>query len=346
MDKINLIRIFEYKLLNKMKPIKLLITILGITFCLLGAGCSKPEPGVWKNDEIAVKKRESFHDMNTELFDGLKKNKPGMIEKLMSKELLQNTGLRRTIELCSVRMRSGKNTMLDEYYVVHDLKREQKIKSPDHGVNSYYLDYQPLAREMYTAMYTLQDGPETWLLTTVYNKLDYGWRLTDLDLNVYTVNGKTAVELYEQARQKYDKGYLIDALSIIDLARGASVPNVMWHYNQQPKIDGFYSRLMKKIDETYPFPLVIKQLPTQPKIFRVFNQNRPEGSCPMIYYISKFNVKDSAAVKKEHEDVKKVIGQVIPGINQERKYVYYTVFNGMPNWKSKKIPHLEIRDVL
>jgi hypothetical protein len=87
-------------------------------------------------------------------------------------------------------------------------------------------------------------------------------------------------------------------------------------------------------------------VPTQPKIFRVFNQDRPEGSCPMIYYISKFNVKDSAAVKKEHEAIKKVIGQVIPGINQERKYVYYMVFNGMPDWKSKKIPYLEIRDVL
>ncbi len=329
-----------------MKPIKLLITILAATIYILAAGCRKHEPGVWKNDEIASGPRETFHEMNTTLLDGLKKNKPGMIENLMSKELLQNTSLHRTIELCSVRMRSGKNTMLDEYYAVHDLKREQKIKSPDHGANSYYLDYQPLAREMYTAMYTLQDGPETWLLTAVYNKLDYGWRLTDLDLNPYTTNGKTAVELYEEAKQKYNKGYLIDALSIIDLARVSSMPNMMWRYSKQPEIDSFYSRLMKQIDEAYPFPLVIKQLPTQPKIFRVFNQSRPEGSCPMIYYISKFNVKDSAAVKKEHEEVKKVIGQVIPGINQERKYVYYTVFNGMPDWKSKKIPHLEIRDVL
>lgn len=329
-----------------MKPIKLLITILAISVSMLAAGCSKHEPGVWKNNEISSGQQEKFHQLNAGLLDGLKKNKPGIIENMMSRELLQNQNLRRTIELCSVRMRSGKNTILDEYYAVHDLKREQKIKSPDHGENSYYLDYQPLAREMYTAMYTLQDGPETWLLTAVYNKLDYGWRLTDLDLNPYTTNGKTAVELYEEAKQKYNKGYLIDALSVIDLARVSSMPNMMWRYNKQAEIDRFYSRLMKQVDEAYPFPLVIKQLPTQPKIFRVFNQNRTEGSCPMIYYISKYNVQDSAAVKKEHEEVKKVIGQVIPGINQERKYVYYTVFNGMPDWKSKKIPHLEIRDVL
>jgi hypothetical protein len=329
-----------------MKPTKILIAILGLTVYLLTAGCSKPEPGVYINDEIDGRQKDRFHEMNATLLDGLQKNKPGIVENLMSKELLQNSALHRTIELCSVRMRSGKNIMLDEYYAVHDLKREQKIKSPNHGVNSYYLDYQPLAREMYTALYTLQDGPDKWLLTAVYNKLDYGWRITDLDLNPYTTNGKTAVELFAQAKQKHQKGYLIDALSIIDLARICSLPNVMWHYNLQPEIDSFYSRLMKQIDNTYPFPLVIKQVPTQPKIFRVFNQNRPEGSCPMIYYISKFNVQDSGAVNKEHEEVKKVIGRVIPGIDQERKYVYYTVFNSMPDWKSKKIPHLEIRDVL
>jgi hypothetical protein len=329
-----------------MKPFKLPITILAIMVCLLVAGCSKHEPGVWKNDEIASRQQNDFHEMNANLLDGLRKNKPGVVENMMSKELLQNQSLRRTIELCSVHMRAGKNAMLDEYYAVHDLKREQQIKSPAHGLNSYSLNYQPATREMYVALYTLHDGPEKWLLTAVYNKLDYGWRLTDLDLNPYTTDGKTTTELYEQAIQKYKKGYLIDALSIIDLARVCSMPNMMWRYKQQPEIDLFYSRLMKQIDEAYPFPLVIEQVPTQPKIFRVFNQNRPEGSCPMIYYTSKYNVNDSAAVKKEHEEVKKVIGQVIPGINQERKYVYYTVFNGMPDWKSKKIPHLEIRDVL
>ncbi len=329
-----------------MKSLKLLITILAATICLLAAGCSKHEPGVWKNDEIPSSQRENFHEINATLLDGLQKNKPGIVENLMSKELLENTNLRRTIELCSIHMRPGKNTMLDEYYMVHELKKEQKVSSPKRGLNSYYLFYQPAAREMYTAMYTLQDGADKWLLTAIYNKLDYGWRITDLDLSPYTNNGKTAVELYQQAKQKYEKGYLVDALSVIELARTCAFPNIMWHYKQQPDIEGFYSNLIKRMKETYPFPLVIKQVPTQPKIFRVFNQNRPEGSCPMIYYISKFNVKDSAAVKKEHEAVKKVIGEVMPGINQERKYIYYTVFNGMPNWKSKHIPYLEIRDVL
>ena len=206
-----------------------------ILMLLALAGCSKHEPGAWRNDSIDASVRGNFSELNHTLFDGLKAKQPKLIENIMSKGLLQDNNIVRVIELCSIRINRGNATLLDEYYMVQDFNRENSIPSGNHGINSYVLNYQPTTREMYAAFYVVKDGAEKWLLSAVYNKLKYGWKLCELEINPYTINGKTAPEHYLQAMKQYQEGFLSNAMSSLEQARNCSTPNVRWRYAAKTK---------------------------------------------------------------------------------------------------------------
>lgn len=324
----------------------LAVTVITLFFFLIISGCTHHQPGTWRNNEIDSGIKDDLHEMNDILFKAIKANKPIIVEKIMSKTMLNDPNNKRTIELSNIHLRTGKITVLDEYYMVHDFNRQNTIKSANYGSNSYELTYQPTTREMYMAFYIIKDGINQWLLSAIYNKLDYGWKLCELELNPYTISGKTAPELYDLAKKQYAKKYLIDAVNTMNLSRSCSLPNVMWSYKQQTEMNNFYTRIIDEAEKTYSFPVVIKEVATQPKIFRVFNQSIAEGTFPEIYYLSSIDLKDTVAIKKENDEVQKVIGKILPGIDQDKKYLLYSVFSEKSGKKKMYEYHLQFTEVL
>jgi hypothetical protein len=125
-------------------------------FCLLSLfyflnSCSKTTPGTWKNEKIDGSKRDDFHALNAELFNGLKENKLRYLESVMSKELMNDKSQLRLIEICSNHIKEGNYTVLDEYYVVNKEKGKKILESNATGINNYSLDYDAETREMYFA---------------------------------------------------------------------------------------------------------------------------------------------------------------------------------------------------
>jgi hypothetical protein len=105
-------------------------------------------------------------------------------------------------------------------------------------------------------------------------------------------------------------------------------------------MSSFYNKVLKEAYGLYRFPLAIKQVPSHPYIIRIFNQTTPEGVFPMIYYISSIKVQDTTAIKQENENIKKVINQTLPGIDQDKKYVLYSAFNKLPS--GMKVDHFDM----
>lgn len=317
--------------------------VLCVLILYVFIGC-KPKPRTWINDKIAPEHREEFHQLNGKLLSALKSNNALELESIMSREFLENTGKNRLIELCSIRMREGRNFLLDEYYIIHPTPDPISVKSFKYDLNSYTLSYSPLTRERYLAFFTVGYKGDKWLLTATYNKYKYGWKVDDLELNPYTVGGKTAPELFKQAQHEYEKHYLVNTITTMQLSRSCALPSVLWRYDAQEEMDEFYTKVGDEVDRAYTFPIVVKQLPSKPAIIKIFTQNRDEGLMPNIYYISKLSVNDTLAVKKEHDAMKKVIGLIMPGIDKGNKYIHYTVFNKMPDWQKKNTPQFDILD--
>jgi hypothetical protein len=235
--------------------------------------------------------------------------------------------------------------ILDEYYIVNDKKGAHTIKSGNRGINNYKIDFYAGTQEMYLVFFVPKVNANRWMITALYNKLDYGWKLTGLNLGRYVSNGKTAPELYKLAKEEYGKNCLVDASNIMGQAMDCLRPCMGWQYPDEKEMTGLYAELNDKVSKKYNFPYTLSHVKTQPQIFRVFNQNSPEGVFPIIYYLSDIKLKDTTALKKENENIRKVIGQAMPGIDKNKKYVFYSVFNQMPDG-TKAFDHFDITEKL
>ena len=316
--------------------------MLGLLLIMVSLqSCEPTQPGSWKNEQIGSP--DKFHQLNNELFKQLKVNDEKQLENIMSGDFISSPNKNRRIELVSNRVKATEYVLLDEYYAVNRYLSDDTISSGIKGPNGYSLIYQGATHEMYLALFVPKDKsiPNQDMITAVYCKFNYGWKLSQLDASGYKVNGKTAPELHDQAQQCYNKGFLIDALNVSSSAIDCSRPSDLWKYNGELEMSDFYNKVLREAYSEYKFPIAIKQVPTHPYIFRIFNQTTPDGVFPMIYYVSSIKLQDTTALKLENENIKTVIGQTLPGINQDKKYVLYSAFNERPA-AMKTVAHFDM----
>jgi hypothetical protein len=323
-----------------------LIKLFGVLcFVIALQSCEKDKPGTYANDKISSGKRQDFHKLNDQLFAAFKDNKTDQVENMMSRDLLDNPAYKRTVELISNQSKSGNYTTLDEYYInnVTDQKPQSSydIKITSSGTDPYTISYRSPSQETYIALLIPKGPADQWLVSAFFDKYDYGWKLSKLEFAPYSFSGKTAPGLLKLAKQQHAKGYLVDAVNTMELATKCARPNDEWQYNNEAEIYQVYGNAMNEANAHYHFPLTIQQVPTKPQIFRVLTQTMPEGVFPMIYYISKINVNDTTAVKKENESIKKVIGQILPGIDKDKEYLLFSAFNERPTG-GKSVPSFDM----
>lgn len=323
-----------------------------LCFLLIFAAFSSCKPdgpaGTWKNGVIEPDTREELHQLNDQLFDLLKANKVQELKSMMSKELLEGEPINRTVELISLGSKAGSYSILDEYYLKGKAQEPGSliINAAAKGDDAYTLKYnQSTTQENYIAFLIPKNDADKWLITAIYGKYNYGWKLNKLDFGQYTLNGKSATELYKQAKEKYNKGYLIDAVNDMAGAVKCFRPSTQWQYVKEDEMNQFYFKAVKLFNSKYPFPFTLSQVSTKPKIFRILTEKLQEGTFPMIYYLSSINPRDTVALKKENAAVKKVIGKVLPGIDKGKKYILYAAFSGLPSSK-KKVQQFEMKDKL
>jgi hypothetical protein len=301
--------------------------------------------GSWKNEQIKAGKRKDLHQLSDQVFTALKANDLGQVKLFMSKELIENTYTPRQVELISNSLSVNKYNLLDEYYAVNKYIDADTIKAAGICINSYDLYYPGTAREMYIAFFIPATGNNKFIISTIYAKYNYGWKLSDLDLAPFTINGKTAPELFKLAKEEYSKKYLIDAVNTMALATSCASPTSVWHYPDEGDIREFYSKVLNEANEKYKFPFVLSGVSTRPMIIKVYNETSNDGWYPMVYYMTHISLKDTNAIKMENIEVKKEIGKMMPGIDKDNKYVFYDAFNERPTGK-KAVDHFDMVDKL
>jgi hypothetical protein len=309
-----------------LKPIFFLLLVFVMQSCDL----IPLKPGVWKDEKIDAGKRKDIHALNDQLLKNIKAGDESAIEGMLSGSFLESN-YKRPVELVSNHMKDGTYSLYSEYYIVNQLKHKEFIKP---NADSAGLDYSAVAKEMYIALLLPKEPANKYMITIVYGKFDYGWKVDKLEVGKYSENGKNTTELYKEAREQYAKGYLINAANAMGMARECAQPSDELKPEFDRDMGLFYGNLISELNKRYTYPIVITGVPTQPKIFRIENQSVNVGTYPAICYLSKIDIKDTVALKKENEQVKKVIGNIIPGIDKDKDYMLYNIYNQKPNTAS------------
>jgi len=322
----------------------LLKLFLFLTLLFILPGCYRSS-GEWKNEQINGDVRADFHARLEELITVIKFNQIKRVRAILSRELNSDDYTESLVDHLSNRFNDDNYSLFDEYHIISKFTDDDTVKATGYDINRYGLIYPQPAHEMYVAFYLPKKMKNAWLISIIYSKLDYGWRVTSLDAEHYTINGKTGPELFNIAKDDFNKGYLIDAVNTAAMAESCIKPAPGWQYPDQDNLHDFYGRIVALANDKFKFPLVLNEVPTKPKIFRVFNQANDEGSFPMVHYLSSIKLKEEAAIRRENAQIRKVIGKIMPGIDKNKKYVQYSAFNELPSAK-REVDRVEMTDTL
>ena len=311
---------------------------------LILQGCYR-SPGVWKNDEISSGVKADFHSRTDELIGFIKLNQIKKVKGLLSRELNADNYTEPLVEHLSNRFNDDKYQLWEEFHMVSKFIDADTIKTGGKGINKYSLIFNQPPHEIYISFYLPKKKQNSYLISIIWSHLNYGWRVTGLSAEPYTRNGHTGPELYALAKEAFNKGDMIDALLKAQLAGTCVNPIPEWHYTDVDSLADLTGHLITLANDKYKFPYVLNEIPTKPKIFRVFNQDNDEGWFPMVDYLSSIKLKDEAAIRKENAQVRKIIGTQMPGIDKDKKYVQYSAFNQLPSVK-REVDRVEMTDTL
>lgn len=309
------------------------LSVASFFIILLSACNNTQKPGIYKGDQISSGTRSKLHKLNDDLLAALKTNNPEDLELLMSQAMIDDRHNRLvTTEEISIRMKSGDYSLMSEYYMVADPKvtsATNTIKERDLGINNFDLTFAKSteASEMYVAFFTAEKAMQKWLVTAIYNKYNYGWKVDRLEVKPYAENGMTAPELMEKAKALIKDGYWLDGSNTASYAKNCLQPYSTWRYVNEKAIKDYNYEALDIVKSHYKLPIVISSIPTHPRIWRIRIERTPDGSFPNVNVLSSINLLDTVALKKENEAIRQSIGSVMNGIDKDKKYIYYTTYN-------------------
>lgn len=315
--------------------LKCYLVLFCISLALALSGCGPGSPGVYQGKAIKSGIFDNIHSLNNTLLTAIKSGKVYDAEAVMSKSLLETNYYKRVLELIGLQGRLGDYTTLDEFYIVNYKPTDVRtLNSRATDGNRYTLNCSAITEEMYIIMMVPKTKADKQMVTAIYCKYNYGWKLNTLSIEPYTITGKTAPQLFLTGLKQYKRGYLIDAYITLEMANRCIKPNQVWVYPEDRVIRTLYLKVADELNK-YSYPMVIGQVPSKPKIFEITHSTTDEGVFPAVHYVSTISIKDTAALQKEKNDVVKAIGKMFPGIDQDKKYIFFTAFNQLPTGKKQ-----------
>lgn len=210
---------------------------------LISQGCYR-SPGVWKNEEISSGVRADFHNRTNELIGFIKLNQVKKVKGVLSRELNADNYTESLVEHLGNRFNDDKYQLWEEFHLVSKFIDADTIKTGGKGINKYSLVFNQPPHEMYISFFLPKKCQNSYLISIIWSNLNYGWRVTGLSAEPYARNGYTGPELYNLAKEAYNKGRLIDALLKAQLAGTCMNPIPEFQYPDADSLADFTTRLI------------------------------------------------------------------------------------------------------
>lgn len=309
--------------------------ILLIGFIFL-TGCSV-NSGNW-NENIDIKNRKQINLLSNKIMDALAENNPSKLKEVISMELEKKSGaeINSFVEIVHEKFEPKDYTILDEYLESNSAIGTIGVAMKSvTGEYAYKVSYPILTKETYIALLINNGSAKSELVTCIYGKYGKDWKLNVLKVGDYSYFGKTAIDFYNQAKTNYEKGNLIDAATDILMIQLTATPaEDLFHYQNEATISAFANKVLAEANAKFVLPKIVEEIKTNPQILNVSPIAMDEGIYPTVNYLSFISLKDTVALKKENDELQKIIGKILPGIDKGKKYVFFKAYNEMPNGKN------------
>ena len=328
--------------------IKLTLTYCFFLSAFLVTGCNMGTSGTWKDENINKDFRNQISTLNHELFNSIMTKNIPEVKKLLSPGLISAAGSSTDslINKVAGALSPAGYSIVNEFYVKNTAVDIPNTVFSGLGSdrNDYAVTYKALNKEMYVSVIKTKTSPSSVLILAIYGRYGNDWKINILRIGEYSMFGKTAPDYYEEAVKLNNSGDILDAANKMLLVDQLGAPGGdQMKYQNSDKMKDFYSKVLKTANTTYKFPLTVSQVKTHPQIFFVYPQyiGEPghEGIYPALRYKSTIKLADTVALKAENDALKKTIGQVFKGIDQNNNVILYQAYNEFPNNANMRTIH-------
>ncbi|KAA5536594.1 hypothetical protein F0919_02685 [Taibaiella lutea] len=314
-----------------------LLLLMLIALCIL-PGCNLPfKQDTAKNSEIDKNIKSEVQKTNEALINALMDGNMSSFKNITSDKLIDIMDKDRsdTLILTYGKAISNKHfKVLDEFYTKVPFENKLvNIENNSRKGMEYTLSYQALNKESYTSMLVADvDSFHEVLITVIYGKYGPNWLINIIYFSDYSFFGKNARGLFANARRCMKDSNIVDAHLNIMMAQSCSKPNgETLKYKSDSAINNYLDYINRIAAAKYIFPVPIITIDTKPEILKVAPQIISNaGVFPMVYYKTIVPLKEIARLKAENELIRKRIGSVFKGIDQNKKYVIYRAYNEIP----------------
>jgi len=291
--------------------------LLLIVLTILIQSCKTGTTTTTSNDDIPDHIKNEINELDHKFLKAISEKDIVTFKAIASESLLEKNrdNLDRMIQQLSERIKTSEYRTIDQYHVQNSTSGlANTVMSEISGAKDYIIEF---------------------LCTNIYGKYPDGWRLNIAHIGDYTVNGKNAPQLYQQAKKEYEKGFLMDAVNNMFLNSGVISPGgKVLKYQKEDEMKAFYERILQELNETFNFPMTISEIDSNPQILNIYPKETDEGYFPMVEYFTKIDLKDTVRTKIENSAIHELIGDKFKGLNEDKKYVFYTALNGIPDGKT------------
>ncbi len=222
-----------------------------------------------------------------------------------------------------------KFTVFKEYHIKNDRVPGYAVMESEE--KNYKITLEMDTQESYLSMLRMKyGGTDDYLLTVHYVLEDGQWKVTDLKLGLWGIDGKDAQDYYKMAQQSEKDGYILDAFFASDVARTCLKPaGTLLAYNNADKIEFYTKEWMDECNKQYHFPQALPEAGKDVQVIELTYVKSPEGTHPMFKYIAPTPMGGAEAAEREHMRVRKAIKDFYKGMDfSNKKNIYYRAYNG------------------
>jgi hypothetical protein len=313
--------------------------VLFFILASLTFSCNSGVNRTWKNESINEDLKKEISGLDKKVIQSLKTDNPEMLQSILSPDLIEKgvTNLDSIVHLINKSIQGDDYSILDQYLIKNTTNGlNTVILSNNKNINDYTVQFKVNSKQSFVSLIIPKGGINKLLVTTVYGKFKEGWKVNIIHFGYYKLDGKTAPELYAQAKEEYDKGYLMDAANTVFLCGQIIKPaDSYFKYDSEEEILKFNEKVIAEVNSKYNFPITLDNVETQPKIINIFPQYLDEGYFPCIEYQTQIDLDDTTRTTIENKMIQEEIGSMFPGINKDKRYVLYVAYNEIPDGKHK-----------
>lgn len=310
-----------------LKKIPILISLI-ITF----QSCNLGTSGGRKNDQISSRARAEIKASNDKLMKAMKDKDEKTLSNLFSDSLKAVINMKDFMEQFAGNIKTDNYRILDEYHIITGFKQKMYLLESKNGnINDYQINFIPINEESYLSLLLTTEGVNELLTLVGYGKYNEEWKVNLIFTGVYRFLGKTAPEYYKLAKDAYEASNLVDA----NVNNGVATKllessSKYFAFKNENEMNQFFQLVKGHLQSKYYFPLEFKNVETHPLLFSIEPQLTAEGIFPMVNYKSNINIKDETQLNEEYRKVREEVNKAFKGINENKKYVFYMVYNSMP----------------